>query len=158
MRLPSFNVHTRGLPRALVLVTCSLLFLSACSSPDPVPSATWVLRDSADVVDIDVPEGWVRLDPAKGETAANLKIVSPSREHRESISVMYHSHESLSFVYGYSGPFFGPDTLEDDLHAYRDRMREDWGYGFSFLYGYVSFAGSGDRRVSCGGIFWPVPP
>ena len=116
--------HSFGWIVAQLLVV--LLLLSACSSPDPVPSATWVLRDSADVVDIDVPEGWVRLDPAKGETAANLKIVSPSREHRESISVMYHSHESLSFVYGYSGPFFGPDTLEDDLHAYRDGMREDW--------------------------------
>ena len=124
---PSFNVHTRGLPRALVLVTsCVLLFLSACSSPDPGPSATWVLRDNADVVDIDVPDGWVRLDPAKGETAANLSIVSSSREHREGINVMYYSHESVGFAAGYVGPFFGPDTLEDDLHAYRDRMRDDW--------------------------------
>ena len=65
-----------------MVTSCVLLFLSACSSPDPVPSATWVLRDNADVVDIDVPDGWVRLDPAKGETAANLKIASPSREHR----------------------------------------------------------------------------
>ncbi len=123
---PSFNVHTRGLPRALVLVTsCVLLFLSACSSPDPVPSATWVLRDNADVVDIDVPDGWVRLDPAKGETAANLKIASPSREHREGISVSRYSNDVLEFS-GYDYPYSGLDSLEDDLHAYRDRMREDW--------------------------------
>lgn len=126
MHSPLFNTHKRVLSRALVLVTVVVLFLSACSSPDPVPSATWVLRDSADVVDIDVPDGWVRLDPAKGETAANLSIVSSSREHREGINVMYYSHESVGFAAGYVGPFFGPDTLEDDLHAYRDRMRDDW--------------------------------
>ncbi len=116
--------HSFGWIVAQLLVV--LLLLSACSSPDPVPSATWVLRDSADVVDIDVPDGWVRLDPAKGETAANLSIVSSSREHREGINVMYYSHESVGFAAGYVGPFFGPDTLEDDLHAYRDRMRDDW--------------------------------
>ncbi len=116
--------HSFGWIVAQLLVV--LLLLSACSSPDPVPSATWVLRDSADVVDIDVPDGWVPLDPAKGETAANLSIVSSSREHREGINVMYYSHESVGFAAGYVGPFFGPDTLEDDLHAYRDRMRDDW--------------------------------
>ena len=116
--------HSFGWIVAQLLVV--LLLLSACSSPDPVPSATWVLRDSADVVDIDVPDGWVRLDPAKGETAANLSIVSSSREHREGINVMYYSHESVGFAAGYVGPFFGPDTLEDDLHASRDRMRDDW--------------------------------
>ena len=116
--------HSFGWIVAQLLVV--LLLLSACSSPDPVPSAKWVLRDSADVVDIDVPDGWVRLDPAKGETAANLSIVSSSREHREGINVMYYSHESVGFAAGYVGPFFGPDTLEDDLHAYRDRMRDDW--------------------------------
>ena len=128
MHSPLFSVHKRVLSRALVLVTVVLLLLSACSSDDPVPSATWVLRDNADVVDIDVPDGWVRLDPAKGETVAYLTIAkgAPAKEHREGVNVMYHSHESLSFVYRYSGPFFGPDTLEADLHAYRDKVLEDW--------------------------------
>ncbi len=128
MHSPLFSVHKRVLSRALVLVTVVLLLLSACSSDDPVPSATWVLRDSADVVDIDVPDGWVRLDPLAGGTSEDLSIAkgSPIHNNREGIGVMYYSHESVSYAAGYVGPFFGPDTLEDDLHAYRDRMREDW--------------------------------
>ncbi len=110
--------------RILLAVLSGLLVMTVAgckADASPTVAPTWDLREVPDQIDISTPDGWVRLDPDKGETADELTIAqaAPSSDNVPGINVMHYSPDIVA-------TFVSPDTLEEDLHRYRDQSMKDW--------------------------------
>ena len=110
--------------RILLAVLSGLLVMTVAgckADASPTVAPTRDLREVPDQIDISTPDGWVRLDPDKGETADELTIAkaAPSSDNVPGINVMHYSPDIVA-------TFVSPDTLEEDLHRYRDQSMKDW--------------------------------